>query len=118
MNHTQVVTTGADYTIRLPKKFVDRLDIHTGEDLIVQLVEDAGLILVFPSRRDRRSPMESRVPTLRQRVQQALADAGLLATLAPAMLEQSIPRAGQRLSPLKIGGKPVSKVIVEERDRW
>ena len=116
MNRTQIVTTNTDYTIRLPKKFVDRLDIRTGENLIVQLVEDTGLILVFPPRRDRRSL--SRTSTPRQRVQQALADAGLLATLDPAMLRQDIPRAGQRLSPLEIGGKPVSQVIVEERDRW
>lgn len=116
MNHTQIVTTSTDYTIRLPKKFVDRLNIRSGENLIVQLIEDAGLILVFSPRRDRRSL--SRTGTPRQRVQQALADAGLLATLDPAMIGPGILRASQRLSPLKIGGKPVSQVIVEERDRW
>jgi antitoxin component of MazEF toxin-antitoxin module len=117
---TQVVTTNTDCTIRLPKKFADRLDIHAGEELIVQLIEDAGLILVFPSRRDRRPrPTESGRATLRRQVQQALENAGLLAPLDPEIVKQYVPRAGQqRLSPLKIGGKPVSEIIVEERGRW
>jgi len=114
MGLTQMVTTDTDRTIQLPKRFVDRLGIRAGEELIVQLVEDAGLILVFPSRRPRLP--ESETPTLRQRVQRALANAGLLVTLDPATIERYVYRAGQRrLSPLKIGGQPVSETIVDER---
>lgn len=114
---THVVTTGTDRAIQLPKGFIDRLGIRAGEELIVQLVEDAGLILVFPSRRPHLP--ESETTTLRQRVQQSLANAGLLVTLDPATVERYVSRARpRRLSPLKIGGKPVSEIIVEERSRW
>jgi len=96
------------------------LDICTGEGLVVQLVKDAGLILVFPSWRSRRPHLpESETPTPRQQVRQALANAGLLAALAPATAKRYASHAGQRrLSPLKIGGKPVSEIIVEKRSHW
>jgi len=117
MGLTQVVTTNTDRTIQLPKRFVDRLDIRAGQELIIQVVEEAGLILVFPSRRPHLP--ESETPTLRQRVRQALAKAGLLVTLDPAAVKRYTSRAGpRRLSPLKIGGQPVSEIIVEERSRW
>lgn len=117
MGPTQVITPDANRTIQLPKMFVDRLGVRAGEELTVQLVEEAGLILVFPSRRAR--PTESAMPTPRQQVKQALANARLLATLDPATAKRYVPPAKTgRLSPLKIGGKPVSEIIVEERSRW
>ena len=120
MGMMQVVTPDRNRTVQLPKEFVDRLDIRAGEELIIQLVEDAGLILVFPSRRTRHPHLpESETPTLRQQIQQALANAGLLAVLDPATVERYASRVTQtRLSPLKIGGKPVSEIIIEERSRW
>ena len=117
MRPTQVVTADTNHAIQLPKMFVDRLGVRAGEELTVQLVEEAGLILVFPSRQNRQ--MELSPPTLRQRVQQALANASLLATLDPATVKRYTPLAEtERLSPLKIGGKPISEIIVEERNRW
>lgn len=117
MRSTQVVTADTNRTIQLPKRFVDRLSVRAGEELTVQLVEEAGLILIFPSRRNR--PTELAMPTPRQQVQQALANMSLLATLDPATVKRYAPPARQgRLSPLKIGGKPVSEIIIEERSRW
>lgn len=120
MGLMQVVKPDADRNIRLPKEFIDQLNIHAGEKLVIRLVEGADLILVFPSRRLRRSHLpDSEMPTARQRVQQALANAGLLATLDPTTIERYASRAERpRLSPLKVGGKPASEIIVEERNRW
>jgi antitoxin component of MazEF toxin-antitoxin module len=118
MSLTQVVTASANHTVQLPEGFVKQLGIRVGEELIVQLVEEAGLILIFPSRRAPHQA-EAEIPASRQQVQQALANAGLLATLDPATVRRYAPLAKQqRLSPLKIGGKPVSEIIVEERGRW
>ena len=80
--------------------------------VIAQAEDDSAWEAPISVRRD--------IPTLRQRVKQALANVGLLATLDPATtVERYASRAGQRrLSPLKIGGKPVSEIIVEERSRW
>jgi antitoxin component of MazEF toxin-antitoxin module len=50
MSLMRIVSSGDDHTIRLPKEFVDRLGIHAGQELTIQLVEEAGLILVFPPR--------------------------------------------------------------------
>jgi len=104
-------------TIQLPQKFFDLLGIRAGEELTVQLVEEAGLILVFPARRNRSTELGASTP--RQQVQLALANAGMLATLDPATVKRyAPPKRPERLSPLKIGGKPVSEIIVEERSRW
>jgi len=59
MGLMRIVTPDTNHTIRLPKEFVDRLGIRAGQELTIQLVEEAGLILLFPSRlvrRHRRQP--------------------------------------------------------------
>ena len=50
MGLIQVVNPDINRTIRLPKEFVDRLGIRAGQELAIQLVEEAGLILLFPAR--------------------------------------------------------------------
>lgn len=54
-----------------------------------------------------------------QRLRQLLARHDLLAELEPAILDRQAGDLGpERLSPLKIEGRPVSEWIVEERNRW
>jgi len=75
-----------------------------------------GLTQVVTTGTDRTVLPESETLTLRQQIQQALVKAGLLATLDPATVERYASHAGtRRLSPLKIGGKPVSEIIVLNR---
>jgi len=50
MGLMRIVTPDTDHTIQLPREFVDRLGIRAGQELTIQLVEEAGLILLFPSR--------------------------------------------------------------------
>jgi len=57
--------------------------------------------------------------TPRQQVEHILAEVGLLVTLDPEMVRRYTSRAARRrVSPLRIGGKPTSEIIIEERNRW
>ena len=52
-------------------------------------------------------------------LRQILAQQGLLAELESLSPEEADVAAGpERLSPLQIEGRPVSELIVEERNRW
>jgi len=54
-----------------------------------------------------------------QRLRQMLAQHGLLAEVKPmAAALSAAPLDSERLSPLVIEGRPVSELILEERDRW
>lgn len=50
MGLMQIVNPDTNHTIQLPEEFVDRLGIRVGQELAIQLVEEAGLILLFPAR--------------------------------------------------------------------
>lgn len=54
MGLMQIVISDTDHTIQLPKEFVDRLGVHDGQKLTIQLVKDAEMLLLFPSRLARR----------------------------------------------------------------
>jgi hypothetical protein len=58
-------------------------------------------------------------PVSVQDLRQILAQQGLLAELEPLSPEDAdVAVASERLSPLQIEGRPVSELIVEERNRW
>jgi hypothetical protein len=56
-------------------------------------------------------------PVSRQALRRILAEEGLLAEPKPGSPEDA-DLAADRLSPLEIEGRPVSELIVEERNRW
>jgi hypothetical protein len=56
-------------------------------------------------------------PVSGQDLRRILAQKGLLAELEPGTAEDA-DLAAERVSPLEIEGRPVSELIVEERNRW
>lgn len=53
----------------------------------------------------------------RERVRQRLANAGLLAKVDPKLVDKYAPKCKERLSPLSMEGKPLSQIVIEERER-
>ena len=49
MTRTKLIKTPNGNALVLPKKFAHRLQLQVGQSVGVQLIEEAGLILLFPA---------------------------------------------------------------------
>ncbi|MBI3914309.1 MAG: hypothetical protein HY327_09025 [Chloroflexi bacterium] len=48
MTYTRRVRIPKQNSLPLPKEFANRLQLRAGQSLIIQLIEEAGLILIIP----------------------------------------------------------------------
>lgn len=92
-----------DLTIQLPDDLAQRL--KPVQDRLPEIIE-LGLRYWQGS--------EAAPLTPRQQVEQVWAKAGLVVSPAPPIVDQDI-KLRRRQKPLKVGGKPASEIIIEQR---
>ena len=63
-----------------------------------------------------RSP-DSESPSPSTRLRRRLAKAGLLANVDPALVAKYTSERTERISPVPMDGKPLSQIVIEERER-
>jgi len=94
MGLMQIVNSDTNRTIQLPKEFVDRLGIRAGQELAIQLVEEAGLILLFPARLARHHHRQPRYDEIYDSARELEVSA---VPLTSALIQPEAVRALQRM---------------------
>ncbi len=49
MTYTKLIKTPKGHALSLPREFAQRLRLQAGQPLIIQLIEEAGVILIIPA---------------------------------------------------------------------